>query len=148
MCSSDLSAKPDLLLLLGGAEGLTIALIEQIGENLTGGKVLLPSEVRARQPPAFPAKGARSDLLTEKRGLFLLLLLPQVRKRRTNDVLQIRRHVLLDLLTAEFSRRHAARAGNAVAGRQFLIRLCARQTRRDVLQCRLDRKSTRLNSSH
>lgn len=89
------------LLLLERAKGLPIAALQQIGERRLIGQTLLPSKVRLRNAATVAAKSTGRNRVAFKgrtlRGsLFLLQGLLCL-----DDVLQIGRHILVDLLARE-----------------------------------------------
>jgi hypothetical protein len=85
-CTISLSGtQAKLLLLLGGTEGLTVALVHEAGDRLAGSQVLLAGQIGLRDATAITAKGTLRNLGTQKAGLFLTLLLAQIRHGRADN---------------------------------------------------------------
>ena len=114
-----------LLLLLGGTEGLPVALVHEAGNRLAGSQVLLTSQIGLRDTTTITAKRALRNLITQKAGLFLTLLLTQVSHSRTDHAIQIRGHILIDLLPTQRTCINGLSTGSSEASRHTLIWLCA-----------------------
>jgi hypothetical protein len=112
-----------LLLLLGRTQSLTIALVHKTGDRLAGSQVLLAGQISLRDATAITAKRTLSNLVTQKARLFLTLLLAQVSHSRTDDAVQIRGHVLIDLLPTKRTSINSLSTGSSKSGRHALIRL-------------------------
>lgn len=85
-CTISLSGtQAKLLLLLGGTEGLPVALVHEARNRLAGSQVLLAGQIGLREATAITAKRALCNLITHKAGLLLTLLLAQIRHGRADN---------------------------------------------------------------
>jgi ABC-type methionine transport system ATPase subunit len=114
-----------LLLLLGGTEGLPVALVHKTGNRLAGSQALLASQISLRDTTAITAKCTLRNLVPQKAGLFLTLLLAQVSHSRTDHAIQIRGHILIDLLPTQRTSINGLSTSSGEAGSHALIWLCA-----------------------
>ena len=109
-----LSGEVHALLLLERAQRLPIATLQQIGERLLIGEVLLIREIGLRDTGTVAAEGTRTDSFAGQSAALLSILLRLSRHRLLNDVAHEGRHVLSDALLAELLRRDALRTGERV----------------------------------
>ena len=116
-------------------------MVHKTRDSLTGSQVLLAGQISLRDATAITTKSALSNLVTQKAGLLLTLLLTQVRHSRCNNAIQVGGHILVDLLPTKLARIDSLSTGSSKASRHALIRLrpgiCTSNTCRRRLIVRL-----------
>ena len=100
----------DALLLLGCAQGLPIALVQDVREGLGIGKLLLLSKVCRRDARAVTAKSSRHDGVAGLARHRLLVLLVQHARSTLQHLLDVGRLKLVDLVSADLLGVYSASA--------------------------------------